>query len=106
MGQWFFGGTVSSLSRAQFMVCVLGIYGMTKLEQGFDPVQYLPSQSYVGNWISIKEKYFGSDERALVVIGEIDYEKELWKLSELEKTLEKEEEIIGFIIIIFTITIL
>ena len=87
-------------------LCVLGIYGMTKLEQGFDPVQYLPSQSYVGNWISIKEKYFGSDERALVVIGEIDYEKELWKLSELEKTLEKEEEIIGFIIIIFTITIL
>ena len=68
---------------------------MTKLEQGFDPVQYLPSKSYVGNWIQIKEKYFGSDERAVIVIGEIDYENELWKLSELEKTLEKEKEIIG-----------
>ena len=50
---------------------------MTKLEQGFDPVQYLPSKSYVGNWIQIKEKYFGSDERAVIVIGEIDYENEL-----------------------------
>ena len=68
---------------------------MTNLEQGFDPVQYLPSKSYVGNWIRNKEKYFGSDERALVVIGEIDYENELWKLSELEKTLEKEDVIIG-----------
>ena len=38
-----------------------GIYGTLKLEQDFDPVWFIPSDSYAADYYETEDEYFPSD---------------------------------------------
>ena len=72
-----------------------GIYGLTQLDQKFNPAWFLPPGSYLLDWLDNNEKYFpGSGDRVTVNIGEIDYDHELWKVEALVNELKNQTDII------------
>merc|ERR1711935_677621 len=72
-----------------------GIYGVTQLDQKFNPAWFLPAGSYLLDWINSNELYFpGSGDRVTINIGEIDYSNELWKVEALVEELKNQTDIV------------
>ena len=74
----------------------VGIWGMTELEQEFDPIWFLPPKSELYQWFDKDKAYFPTaGVEATVYITEIDWDKDLDKVGALIDNLKKETNIIA-----------
>jgi len=74
----------------------VGLYGLTELKQEFNPIDFIPQDSYLAGWMRVNNDYFPKEgERVVVNIGDIDYTAELSKLDGLVSALLNETEIIS-----------
>jgi len=72
-----------------------GIYGLTELQQEFDPIWFLPPTSDISMWFSANEEYFPvAGEQVTIYITEIDWEQDLDKVGELVDKLRAATDII------------
>ena len=73
-----------------------GIYGLTELEQKFDPVWFLPQSSGLAKWFSANDEYFPSTgEEVTVYLTDLDWETDLDKVGDLVDELKKATDIIA-----------
>lgn len=73
-----------------------GSYGLYLLRQEFNPIWFIPPESYLSQWFSANEKYFPKEgERVTINIGPIDYSNELWKIDLLVDKLKNETAIVS-----------
>ncbi|XP_023328081.1 Niemann-Pick C1 protein [Eurytemora carolleeae] len=73
-----------------------GIYGLSELKQEFNPIKFIPPESYLAGWFHANTEYFPKEgERVIVNIGDIDYNNELHKLENLVGALVNETEILS-----------
>ncbi|XP_014230059.1 protein patched homolog 3-like [Trichogramma pretiosum] len=66
-----------------------GALGSMQLEQWFDPVWFLPKESYLAEYLVVKQQEFpkvGSEATAFV--SEVDFRNEFGKILNLSRTLE------------------
>ena len=50
------------------LILGFGIYGLTKLEQKFNPAWFLPAGSYLLDWLENNEKYFPGSGKLLFLL--------------------------------------
>jgi predicted RND superfamily exporter protein len=73
-----------------------GVYGLTQLEQKFDPIWFLPPSSYIAKWYSANAAYFPSEGESVVVyFTGIDWRSEATRIGELEEALRNETSIVA-----------
>ena len=73
----------------------VGVWGLTMLRQEFNPVWFIPQESYLAQWFHANEKYFPKEgETVKINIAQIDYSNELPKLDALVSRLEEETSIL------------
>jgi len=73
----------------------VGIWGLTLLRQEFNPVNFIPKESYLSGWLTANSEYFPEEgERVMVNIADIDYTQELPKLENLMARLLNETDIL------------
>lgn len=71
-------------------LATFGVTGSNQLEQWFDPVWFLPSDSYLSKFLIVKEKEFPKvGYEATVFMSEIDFVPEFPKILNLSRKLEK-----------------
>jgi predicted RND superfamily exporter protein len=73
-----------------------GIYGLTQLEQKFDPVWFLPPSSYIAQWFGANAAYFPSEgESVTVYFTGIDWPSEAATIGRLETALRLETDMVA-----------
>ena len=105
LGQKFFTWYGSLLTHwaAKVLVVLLtlglaavGILGLTRLRQEFNPVWFIPPQSYLAKWFAANEYYFPREgETVKINIAQVDFSEELPKIESLVARLEEETEILS-----------
>merc|ERR1719225_270963 len=74
--------------------CV-GAWGLTQLRQEFNPVWFIPQESYLAQWFNANEKYFPKEgETVKINIAQVDFASELPKIDALVSRLEEETSIL------------
>eukprot|EP00095_Tigriopus_kingsejongensis_P012251 snap_masked-scaffold472_size162276-processed-gene-0.4 protein:Tk12251 transcript:snap_masked-scaffold472_size162276-processed-gene-0.4-mRNA-1 annotation:"hypothetical protein DAPPUDRAFT_306990" len=92
---------VKPFVKVAVIVCSLlllagGSYGLYLLRQEFNPIWFIPPESYLSQWFAANEKFFPEEgERVTINIGPIDYSEELWKINLLVDKLKNETEIVS-----------
>ena len=72
-----------------------GVWGLTNLRQEFNPVWFIPQESYLANWFHANEKYFPKEgEKVEINIAQVDFSSELPKIDNLVRRLEEETTIL------------
>ena len=73
-----------------------GVYGLTQLEQKFDPVWFLPPSSYIAQWFTANAAYFPTEgESVTVYFTGINWPSEAAKIGQLEDELRKETSLVA-----------
>jgi predicted RND superfamily exporter protein len=73
-----------------------GVYGLTQLQQKFDPVWFLPPSSYIAEWFTANAAYFPTEgESVTVYFTGIDWPSESAKIGLLEEELRKEISLVS-----------
>ena len=74
----------------------VGIWGLTQLRQEFNPVWFIPQESYLAQWFNANEKYFPKEgEKVEINIAQVDFSSELPKIDSLVRRLESETGILS-----------
>ena len=73
----------------------VGAWGLTQLRQEFNPVWFIPQESYLAQWFHANEKYFPKEgETVKINIAQVDFASELPKIDALVSRLEEETSIL------------
>ena len=73
-----------------------GVWGLTQLRQEFNPVWFIPPESYLSKWFAANEKFFPKEgESVKINIAQVDLSQELPKIERLVKRLEEETTILS-----------
>jgi len=73
----------------------IAIWGNILLEQKFDPVLFLPQESYLAKWFGVNEKYFPfGGERVTVWFYNVNYTNEVENVLKLSNALKSQTDII------------
>ena len=73
-----------------------GVWGLTQLRQEFNPIWFIPPESYLSKWFTANEKYFPKEGESVTInIAQIDFSQELPKIESLVKRLEEETTILS-----------
>ena len=74
----------------------VGVWGLMNLRQEFNPVWFIPQESYLAQWFDANEKYFPKEgETVKINIAQVDISNELPKIDALVRRLEQETEILS-----------
>ena len=74
----------------------VGVLGLTRLRQEFNPVWFIPPESYLAKWFAANEYYFPREgETVKINIAQVDFSEELPKIESLVARLEEETEILS-----------
>ena len=74
----------------------IGLWGNSLLIQKFDPMWFLPLDSYLVSWHDANEKYFPSNgEKIFVFVTELQLPEELEKLDSVISELQKQDDILS-----------
>lgn len=66
-----------------------GAFGLCQLEQWFDPIWFLPKDTYLSEYINAQHQYFSQKgHNAYIFIGDVDYSKEFSKIIALTTNLK------------------
>ena len=77
-------------------LAAVGILGLSRLRQEFNPVWFIPPQSYLAKWFAANEYYFPREgETVKINIAQVDFSEELPKIESLVARLEEETEILS-----------
>jgi hypothetical protein len=69
-----------------------GGWGLTLLRQEFDPVWFLPPESYIAKYFSSSRKYYPSDgESGTIYFNNVNYSSNLDVVANLVRRLEDED---------------
>ena len=72
------------------------MWGLTNLRQEFNPVWFIPQESYLAQWFNANEKYFPKEgETVKINIAQVDISNELPKIDALVRRLEQETDILS-----------
>ena len=73
-----------------------GVWGLTQLRQEFNPVWFIPPESYLSKWFAANEQFFPKEgETVKINIAQVDFSEELPKIESLVARLEEETEILS-----------
>lgn len=95
------------LTKVGKIIVIMSVIGMTALNiesllhlrQKFDPSWFIPSSTYLGQYIEkTRELYPESGSEASVLIGKINYTEDMHKILQLSKTIENQTNILHHII--------
>ena len=81
-----------------FSAAVLGVslWGNVLLRQEFNPVWFIPPESYLAKWFAANEFYFPKEgETVKINIAQVDFSEELPKIESLVARLEEETDILS-----------
>ena len=105
LGQRFFtwyGGLLTHWAAKVLVVAAtlglasVGVWGLTGLRQEFNPVWFIPPQSYLAKWFDANEFYFPKEGVTVNInIAQVDFSEELPKIESLVARLEEETEILS-----------
>ena len=105
LGQKFFswyGGLLTHWAAKVLVLLVtiglasVGLWGLTRLRQEFNPVWFIPPQSYLAKWFAANEFYFPKEgETVKINIAQVDFNEELPKIESLVARLEQEADILS-----------
>lgn len=71
------------------------VRGISNLRQQFDPKWFLPSESYLVQYLDAKDKWYAnSGQDALILLGRLNYSTELTNIHWLVKELRRQEDIV------------
>ncbi|XP_023320290.1 Niemann-Pick C1 protein [Eurytemora carolleeae] len=74
----------------------ISIYGNVELRQEFNPIWFLPSDSYIAQWHHFNSIYYPSrGEQVTVFIGNLDLPRELVNLEHMHSELLEQKDIIA-----------
>merc|ERR1719334_737019 len=74
----------------------VGGWGLSQLRQEFNPVWFIPQDSYLKGWFDANSEHFPkAGETVKINIAQIDYSSELPKIDSLVHKLEKETDILS-----------
>ena len=74
----------------------VGVWGLTQLRQEFNPVWFIPQESYLAQWFNANEVYFPKEgETVKINIAQVDFNEELPKIDALVRRLEEETSILS-----------
>jgi len=77
------------------LILSVSVWGNVLLKQKFDPMWFLPLDSYLISWHKANEQYFPSNgEKIFVFVTDLKYPDELSKLDQTIRTLEERTDII------------
>lgn len=78
-----------SVVAITIIFATFGAVGSSRLEQWFDPVWFLPKDSYLSEYLIVKQNEFPKlGHEATVFMHEIDFVREFPKILNLSKTLK------------------
>ena len=93
--QLHWGGKVAILLLTAGLGSV-GVWGLTQLRQEFNPVWFIPQESYLAKWFNANELYFPKEgEKVKINIAQVDFNEELPKIDALVTRLEEETSILS-----------
>lgn len=74
----------------------VGVWGLTQIRQEFNPVWFIPQESYLARWFNANKLYFPKEgEKVKINIAQVDLSEELPKIDALVSRLEEETSIIS-----------
>jgi len=78
------------------VVLSVGGWGLSMLRQEFNPIWFIPQDSYLAGWFAANTEHFPKEgETVKINIAEIDFTRELPKLDNLVARLNQETEILS-----------
>jgi len=76
-------------------IVAVGVWGLSSLRQEFNPIWFIPKETYLRGWFDSNQLYFPKEgERVEIKISNIDYIQELPKLTKLVQKLTNETDIL------------
>lgn len=71
------------------------VRGISNLRQQFDPKWFLPSDSYLVQYLDAKDKWYAdSGQDASILLGRLNYSTELTNIHWLVKELRRQEDVV------------
>ena len=89
-------GVKLGIAVVMLLLLALSVWGNTQLRQEFNPVWFIPPESYLAKWFAANEFYFPKEgETVKINIAQVDFSEELPKIESLVARLEEETEILS-----------
>ncbi|XP_054280172.1 NPC intracellular cholesterol transporter 1-like [Macrosteles quadrilineatus] len=78
-----------------FCFCGFCMNGVFSLRQQFDPKWFLPSNSYLVQYLDARDRYYAdSGQEAFILLGQLNYTSELKNIHKLVKNLRKQKDVV------------